>query len=509
MEKIKFWIKENKVEFCILLAIIFFAALLRLYKIGDYMTFLGDEGRDVVIVRRFLTQFRPPLIGPGTSIGNMYLGPIYYYMMAIPLLIANFSPIGPAVMIAIFGVITVLLIWYIFREWFPSKGVNWGAIISAGFYAISPTVIIFSRSSWNPNIMPLFALLSIYFIWKVYAEKKYKWLILLGISFGIVLQSHYLGLLLLPVILIYWILGLKNSTQVNRRKYINYSLIALFLFLFLMSPLLIFDIRHNFLNTNAFISFATTAKGPVSVNPLYSLNSFIPVVVQVFTRLIGAQNKIMGIMSMIIIIGTLTYILVINKLKSQSINKPGYLILLWLFIGVFGLTFYHDVIYDHYLGFLFPVPFLLFGLLFTQIQKNKYLQICLFCFAILLIVVNIINLPVLRAPNMQMPRVMAVARVIQEKADGKKFNLATISDNNNRDVYQYFLNLWGEKVVDTDPSALQFTVTDQLFVVCEKPETLCDPIHNPSAWITSFGWTKIIEKWEIWGGTLYKLGHAK
>jgi hypothetical protein len=108
-----------------------------------------------------------------------------------------------------------------------------------------------------------------------------------------------------------------------------------------------------------------------------------------------------------------------------------------------------------------------------------------------------------------MPRAISVAKVIQEKAGGERFNLATISDLNNRDVYQYFLVIWGAKVVDTDPSSLEFTITDQLFVVCEFPREKCDPVHNPSAWITNFGWTKIVEEWPVWGGTLFKLGHTK
>ena len=52
------------------------------------MTFLGAEGRDVIIVRTLLVKADPILIGPGTSVGGMYLGPLYYYFMAPFLLLA-------------------------------------------------------------------------------------------------------------------------------------------------------------------------------------------------------------------------------------------------------------------------------------------------------------------------------------------------------------------------------------------------------------------------------------
>ena len=187
--KIADFVKKNKKELVVIGLILLIGAFFRLYKISSYMTFLGDEGRDVIIVRRIFTELHPPLIGPGTSVGGMYLGPLYYYMMAIPLLIAGFSPVGPAVMVALLGVATIAFIWWAGRVWFDKRA----GLIAAGLYAVSPTAIIFAHSSWNPNIMPFFAILSIYSIWKVWKQKNLSWLIVLGISFAFVLQSHYLG----------------------------------------------------------------------------------------------------------------------------------------------------------------------------------------------------------------------------------------------------------------------------------------------------------------------------
>ncbi|KKU22481.1 MAG: hypothetical protein UX34_C0028G0006 [Candidatus Woesebacteria bacterium GW2011_GWF1_46_13] len=113
--RIKNWIRQNPKEAIILGVILLVATFLRLYRISEYMTFLGDEGRDVIIVRRLLVDFDPILIGPGTSIGNMYLGPLYYYLMAPALALAGLSPVGPAVQIALLGVATVFFVWYLAR----------------------------------------------------------------------------------------------------------------------------------------------------------------------------------------------------------------------------------------------------------------------------------------------------------------------------------------------------------------------------------------------------------
>src|SRR4051812_17758872 len=112
------WIKKNRLEFSLFLLLILITLGLRLYRIDAYMTFLGDEGRDALMMKRILTTFDIPLLGPPTSIGNMYLGPLYYYMMAVSMAIWWLNPIAAAVMVALIGTATVGLIYYFSRNWF-------------------------------------------------------------------------------------------------------------------------------------------------------------------------------------------------------------------------------------------------------------------------------------------------------------------------------------------------------------------------------------------------------
>lgn len=518
--RISNWVKENPIEFWTLIIILLVASFVRLYRISDYMTFLSDEGRDVIIVRRFITQLHPPLIGPGTSVGNMYLGPLYYYMMAPALLFANFSPVGPAVQIAILGVITVAFIWFVMREWFPAKttgdvqGVtlNVGALVAAGLYAISPTVIMFSRSSWNPNIMPFFSLLSIYSIWKVYESRGASrevgcWLMTLGVSFAFVLQSHYLGLLLIPTLFVFWMLTLIKIRKDKPAKtvFIRYSLFATSLFALLMSPLLFFDIRHNWQNYNAIKIFFTSSRD-VGLPFLTYLSKIGTTAIMVFTNLPMGKNMYLGILAVFVSVIFLVWIY-----KKHLFTGTYGLLSLWIMAGLIGIAYYRGQIYNHYLGFLFPAPFLLLGTFTQKVldSKNRVAKI-LFSLTIGFVVIfSFQNDPPFVNPGYQMPRAISVAKVIKEKAGGAKFNLAAISDFDDRSVYLYFLTIWGAKAVDADPSTSDFTVTNQLFVICEHPRTECDPTHNPSAWITRFGWTKIADEWPVWGGTLFKLEHAK
>ena len=501
MAKIVNWIKHNQKEFWILFSIVAVAAFFRLYKIDQYMTFLGDEGRDVIIVRRLLTETHPPLIGPGTSVGSMYLGPLYYYMMAPVLLLANFSPVGPAVQIAILGVITVGFVWWVGREWFPaSRGLRGtSGLIAASLYAISPTVIIFSRSSWNPNIMPFFALLSIYLIWKVWREHKFKWVLVLGVSFAFVLQSHYLGLLLMPTLLIFWYLA-----RVPKR----FTLYAVAVFAILMSPLLFFDLRHNFMNTKAIYALIATHGGTVS----FSIRQFlsrIPVLInQINTTLLAGKNVLFGeVLSLTILIGGLYTIF---RKRTGRLSPNYYLPLSCLGFGLIGFGIYKLPIYDHYFGFLFPAPFLIIGAVIENVQRNRnvLIKIFLFAFCLVLVSVNLLNNPLRFQPNKQLARSQNVSRFILDRASGEPFDLAVLAERNYEDGYRYFLELWGGIVLHADRWD-QKTIVDQLFVVCEMDEKKCDPTHSPKAEIANFGMSKIESQWEVNGVMVYKLVHSK
>ena len=188
-------IKFIKKNFPITL-IICLAAFLRFYKLTSYMEFLGDQGRDVYIVRKFLTNFDLMFIGPQTSIGNMYLGPFYYYLMAPFLLLFNFHPVGPAIMIVLFSLLTTYLIFHVYIKLFGNKIF---ALLSSLLYAISPVAVKYSNFSWNPNIMPFFSLSFFYLSYLTLFKNKFSLLPLLTISFIFALNSHYLALILLPI----------------------------------------------------------------------------------------------------------------------------------------------------------------------------------------------------------------------------------------------------------------------------------------------------------------------
>ncbi|MBI1919242.1 glycosyltransferase family 39 protein, partial [Candidatus Microgenomates bacterium] len=174
-----------------LVGILLLAAFLRLYKISDYMTFLGDEGRDVLIVKHLLEGDLVGL-GPTASVGGFFTGPIYYYLMAPFLWLFRLNPVGPAIMVALFGIATVFLVFLAGKIFFNTKA----GIIASALYTVSPVIIAFARSSWNPNPLPFFSLLAVLAIYQGVKSGRWWFFVFAGIMLGIALQLHYIALFL-------------------------------------------------------------------------------------------------------------------------------------------------------------------------------------------------------------------------------------------------------------------------------------------------------------------------
>lgn len=493
----------NKINI-LLLCILLFAAFLRLYRIQDYMTFLGDEGRDVLVAYNIL-HGHFTLLGPVASVGGFYFGPIYYYFMAPALFLANYNPVGPAIMVALLGIVTVWLVYKIGKEFFnPAVG-----LLAALFYAISPLVIAYSRSSWNPNPVPFFALLV---IWCVY-RKKY---LLAGIFLGIAVELHFIVAILGLSVIMYLLCErtyLKKGTSL---------LLLGFGFFIGWLPYLGFEFRHGFPNTQSVISFVFHS-GKVSGENGNFFVTVGSVFFRLFARLLAffpppeqLRNYSLGLLlvwgGFVLLLGLGSVGLLIRQLiiNNYELRIKRLLILCWLIIGVLAFGVYKRQIYDYYFGFMFPLPFLLVGNLLVWLWQRKFVWIQAVVVVLMgvLLILNLQGVPFRYPPNRQLHQMEEIARFVTEKTDGKPFNFALITGGNSDYAYRYFFTLWKHEPVMIQNTAVdpqRKTVTDQLFVVCESIP--CYPLGNPLFEIAGFGRADIVGHWNVSVVDIYKLVH--
>jgi 4-amino-4-deoxy-L-arabinose transferase-like glycosyltransferase len=505
----------DKIAIAMILAI---ASFFRLYHIRDYMTFLGDEGRDVLVVYGIL-HGDLTLLGPTASVGGFFLGPIYYYLMAPFLWLFNYDPVGPAIMVALFGIATVWLVYKVGKEFF---GFPVG-IVAAGLYAISPLVIIYSRSSWNPNLMPFFSLLALYIVYKAMQKMSIKLLILLGFIFGILMQLHYLSLFLGVIIFAYILLFqfIYFRKNIFREIFKKYMLVILG-FIIGWSPFLAFEIRHKFVSLVNMFNFifhsGKTGGGDQSISVIND------VFFRIFGRLVTnfpakeslsawpkSNIDLWSICTLILGLISSTFLIYkcFKEYKSSSSNFAKYsLIALWLIVGVGLFGFYRKSIYDYYFGFMFPLPFFIVGIFLKGLWASKIGKIFGVVIVIVLVWLNCLT-PIYKYPaNRQLDQAEIISKFVIDKTNDKPFNFALITGGNSDHAYRYFFTVWQKKptIIENpviDPK--RKTVTDQLLIVCEEP--VCKPLGHSLWEIAGFGRAEIAGEWKVSVVKVFKLIH--
>jgi 4-amino-4-deoxy-L-arabinose transferase-like glycosyltransferase len=445
--------------------------------------------------------------------------------MAPFLWLFNYNPVGPAVMVALFGIATVWLIYIIGKDFFNTKV----GLMAALIYAISPLVITYSRSSWNPNPMPFFSLLTLYCLYKALNKNSLKLFFASGILFGVTMQLHYLALFLGVIMIIYTFLSILckgKNLRIFTKLLKNY--LAIFLgFVLGWSPFLAFEIRHGFLDFKNIFNFVLfSGKTGASTN-------YFATIYDVFFRVFGRlvfyfptpdhqylykPLLLLAWQVFVILFAVFACAIIFFKLykayrnKSQDFDK--YLLLaIWLTVGILLFGFYKKDIYDYYFAFMFPLPFLLISQSLDFLKNIKFLKTGIILSSILFVIIvglNLEGIPFQYPANRQLNQMRTIADFVMTKTDAKPFNFALISAGNSDHAYRYFFTIWNHPPVTIEDPAHDpqgKTVTSQLLVVCESLP--CEPLGDSLWEIAGFGRADIAGHWSVSVVQVYKLVHYK
>ncbi len=478
--------KFLKIETLLLIGILVIAAFMRLYRVRDYIVFLGDEGRDVIVVRNIL-HGDLTLLGPTASVGGFYLGPIYYYMMAPFLWVAGYDPAGPAYLIALLGIGAVYMVYRFGKRFFhPVVGLS-----AAFLYAIAPLIVRYSRASWNPNPLPFFTILGMYLLGIGIEKNQKKYFLLSGACLGIAWQLHYLALILTFVY--FCIIAFGSKIKLKSKIYHLASIAAGWVITF--SPFLAFEIRHQFPNTRTVTEFITRRNGAIDLKPIDILTTFWRRLIRLFFEAYTLPNSTP--VKIVAVIATVALIY-----ASRKKNKT---LLIWTLAGLAGMSLYQGDIHNYYFGFLFPVPFLLTGILFFILwQKNLITKVfalgCMVFLTGIFVDKAFFQIP----PNRLLDQTKNISLIGVDMAKAKPYNFALIATGNSDHAYRYFMD-----ITNNPPVPLETQVTEQLIIICEQREETCQPLGNPTWEVAGFGRAEVVEtKTAPLGGiTIFRLIH--
>jgi 4-amino-4-deoxy-L-arabinose transferase-like glycosyltransferase len=469
--------KKLKTEHLFLFLILLLAIYLRFYNLRNSFMFQGDQGRDALVVSQIFKDGDPVFIGPVTSIGNMYLGPFYYYFMLPFLLLSYPSPLGPVYAVAGLSVLTVFLLFQISKKIFDQKT----AFIATTFFALSASVVNLARFSWNPNIAPFFSLLMFYFTYLSWKKNTKYWL-LVSLCFSILIQLHYVTLLsfcgaffILLLQLIEKIKLQKKNFFKKEKKFISNILLAVAIFLLSLTPLILFDLKHDFINTKSFISILTEKesfnlerkadrKGFAAISKFISIDLKDRASQVLFEPSFGINKNNHPMLFFTLIVTT--FYLVKNRKKLQA----GEIVLLaYLVSGIVGISFYQHQVYEHYIAYLFPFVYIFYGLFFAKF-KNKWLMLILFVPFFVYFISSNSKRYTLQDNSWTMDDMIRTSQAIYQRVNqNEKYNIVLLSAS--KDLYgmnyRYFLS-----TNENEPVKIEdHQSASKLFIINEEKTT--------------------------------------
>lgn len=369
-------------------AIIIFSAFLRLYKLQELMSFIGDQGWFYLSARDMLLTGTVPLVGIPSSHPWIHQGPLWTYMLAITLWIGNFNPVSGGYLVSLLGIVTVLLVYKVGSLLFDKRV----GVIAAVLYAASPLVVINSRMAYHTSPIPFFTLL---FIWALF-----KWIkggsiyfpfaiFLLGILYNFELATSILWFVF-GSIAGYGVWVRKSwARKIFTKKIIGFSLLA---FLVPMMPILIYDFQHGFPQTVKFAAWiGYRILGFSFVDKSFEMISFFA---HQYEFLIFPAN---GSIAFVVLILSMGWFL---KILYENINKRRFrlgniILLLWIFIPVIGF-FANKTPSEAYLPILFPAIILVVALFFDLLMGTKMFR---FPSVVIIVIILLMNTYTLLSNN--------------------------------------------------------------------------------------------------------------
>ncbi len=429
-----------KLRYLLLILLLWSAEFLRLYRIDDFTQFRGDQGVAGVVIYDALKNHTLPLTGPTVSTGELP-GPAYYYLIALPLILSNFNPLVPAILFAVMGVVTVLLLYYVGRRMF---GVVPGFVI-ASLYAISPAIVEQNRNMWNPTAIPFFVTLIIFSLYKIH-EKKFIYLLLASFSLGVLIQLHYTNAFWAPWIAGFWIYEFLRSKNTG---FFKMSFAAIGAFLFPLLPFLYYEVLHQFIDIRQVATMLFVPREGIAQTRL--LTRALYIISRVFFPVFPTLELPAAYVPFFLL-----FIPVFLKKNVWAIYFSAMVL-----SSAVILSLYKGPFFDQYLWFFLPLPFFIVGYAVSRIPK-KFQAICAIILVSYVTYVYIPRFHLTETRIGEITQTQMITDAMIKESQNKPFSFALIASASYSDShYRYYFHIRGR-----DPLPISSNSSSLLFLVC-------------------------------------------
>lgn len=438
------FLKSNKIFIFIFILAIFF----RFYQLQERINFGMDQENEIFIVRNIVQGKHFPLIGLSIADTGIYRGPLFLYVSVIPYILFNGNPLGGAILSSLLGVITTVAIFFIGKRMFSKKV----ATIASLIYACSLLISFYERQFWNPSFIPLLSIIIGYFSFKAISKKSKTSFFLMIMIFGFALHAHATILIFLPLIA-YTVYKMRKNLSI---KHILYSF---FILLVTQVPIILFDLRHDFLNTKALFYLLSGSNISVYTTTLIErLSLFLSMLGRIFwlpnkTDLflesgqcrslthLRYENVLLGII--LFISSTIMFTKKIILSKTKSLLSLQILLVIFLSSLIY-IIFFSRNIFEYYYLYFFPWIVIVFGLILDELLYKKYGYIVVIFVVGLIILLNLSSLFSSYNSYPYLEKVSAISYA-KDYIERENFNLEALGDCPKYGGYRYLFEYFGKK----------------------------------------------------------------
>lgn len=339
--------------------IIGLALFFRLYNIEKYFAFAHDQDLYSWIAKDIITRDPLRLVGQITSVDGVFIGPFYYYLMALFYFLFRMNPLSAIIPTVGIGIVTVLSFYWILKEFYGRKV----GLAAAFIYAASYGAANFDR--WSVPTQPTI-LWSIWFFYVVVkALKGDKRIIpLYGLLIGLTWHIHIAlaPILILPPIAWFW--GKNSIKKISRKE------VLLFLLLLLLTtlPFWIFELKTDFSQIK---SVLTASKRDIDeARGYYRLVKTLDLSArEILCMIFGGLGKVdYRLVWLVSIVGGV-YLTIKGSLKK----KEAGLMSLWIFLVLAAQFISKRGISEYYFANITPLFVILLAMVLERVWKYKKL----------------------------------------------------------------------------------------------------------------------------------------
>lgn len=349
----------------LLMCIVILAAALRVSRL-DLAEFKSDEAGIERAALALVREGSFPAVGPSSSQGPAH-PPLQIYLLAIPFVVTQ-DPRLAVLVVALVHSGAAVVIYFIGARFFD----RFSGLIAAFLFAVNPWAIYYARKIWTQN-WPLATTLFIFCLLLFVVEGRSKALIGAALALVALAGAHLGGIaflfLAVPFLLLF-------RGQVERR----WLMIALLILLLFVLPYLYYDATHGWENLRGVFQLGAgqveidvdAARFAAWLSSGFHLQDLAGMRHDQFVDSLPALRWLDVLAMVLLGVGVLH--LVFRVARDLWRRRVGWkrnvgrdvVILLWLLVPVALQTRHAQPVYPHYFILLYPVQFLIIGILVSD-----------------------------------------------------------------------------------------------------------------------------------------------